>query len=326
MNLLFFDQFGRQSGALVITVMMSTTIAQAQGTAWNLNAGNNNATSTSYVGTTNNIDLSLRTVGAQRLLISGVGTTAGNVGIGTFTNSQVTGKLNVKTGWSDWMEFHTTANTRWNFHNPQLQDAFLMSYTNSSNVTTYDYFNVKTNGNVGFGTHPSIMNARVNIKQGWSDWLELHRTADAGYWHIHNPSEQNRIIWWFTQAGGGQGQDITFWNSGKLSLGVDPAKVTGSYNLYVANGILTEKVKVALTTSADWADHVLAPDYSLMPLATVRAFIEANCHLPGVPSADEMVEEGVDMVKTDAMLMAKVEELTLYILQLEARIAQLEKQ
>jgi hypothetical protein len=309
-----------QHGTFLLAGFVSLvgTVARAQGTAWNLNAGNNNATSASYLGTTNAIDLSLRTVGLHRLLVSGLPATVGNVGIGSFTSAQLTGKLNVKQGWSDWMEFHTTLNTRWNFHNPSTQDAFLLSYTNSANVTTFDYFNVKANGNVGFGVGTAQMNGKVNIKQGWSDWMQFHRTLDNGYWHIHNPSPQDKIMFFFTNAGGVNQPSISFWNSGKVSIGTE--NTPGSYRLYVTGGILTEKVKVALLSSVDWADYVFSPGYTLMPLEDVEAFISVNGHLPGVPSADEMVEQGLDVAKTDAMLMAKVEELTLYVLQLKKEL------
>ncbi len=52
----------------------------------------------------------------------------------------------------------------------------------------------------------------------------------------------------------------------------------------------------------------------------VDAYIRRHGHLPNVPSAEEMVKEGMDLAKTNAMLMAKVEELTLYVIQLKREI------
>lgn len=100
---------------------------------------------------------------------------------------------------------------------------------------------------------------------------------------------------------------------------------TYPYGLYVANGILTEKVKVAVATSADWSDHVFQPGYRLMPLTEVDRYITAHGHLPNVPSAECMVEEGLDVVSTNAMLLAKIEELTLHAIQLEERLRRLEE-
>jgi len=108
----------------------------------------------------------------------------------------------------------------------------------------------------------------------------------------------------------------------------DPATVTlpSGYKLYVQTGILTEKVKVALTSTTDWADYVFEKDYKLNSLAEVKTYLEANKHLPGVPSAQELVEQGgIDLAKMDAKLMEKIEELTLYIIQLNEKNEQLSK-
>jgi hypothetical protein len=88
------------------------------------------------------------------------------------------------------------------------------------------------------------------------------------------------------------------------------------YGLYVANGILTERVKVSLKTTGDWADYVFADNYKLRTFSELETFIRNNRHLPGVPSADEMVKQGNDLAKTDAKLLEKIEELTLYVIQL----------
>jgi len=108
-------------------------------------------------------------------------------------------------------------------------------------------------------------------------------------------------------------------SSGGVLIG-DPAAVTMpiGYNLYVQNGILTEKVKVALTTSpTDWADYVFDKNYKLKTLDEVNVYIKENKHLPGVPSTQELRDQGgIDLGKMDAKLMEKIEELTLYTIQL----------
>jgi trimeric autotransporter adhesin len=90
---------------------------------------------------------------------------------------------------------------------------------------------------------------------------------------------------------------------------------TGAYRLYVEGGILTEKIKVAVRASANWADYVFADDYKLMPLQKVEAFIKTNKHLPGVESAEELTKVGLDLGEMQAKQMSKVEELTLYIIE-----------
>ena len=98
------------------------------------------------------------------------------------------------------------------------------------------------------------------------------------------------------------------------------------YKLFVDQGILTEKVKVAVATSTQWADHVFYNGYGLMSLGEVEQFIKANHHLPNVPSAAEMVNEGNDLGKTDAKLLEKIEELTLYMIELKKENETLKKE
>jgi len=71
-------------------------------------------------------------------------------------------------------------------------------------------------------------------------------------------------------------------------------------------------------------DYVFEDDYELMPLDELRAFIDANGHLPGIASAQQVRDEGLDLAGSQMGLLQKVEELTLYTLQQEQRIERLE--
>jgi len=92
------------------------------------------------------------------------------------------------------------------------------------------------------------------------------------------------------------------------------------YRLFVQEGILTERLKVAIHTEGDWMDKVFKPNYALMPLKEVSAFIAQNGHLPDMPSAACMVEDGLDVAKMDAVLLLKIEELTLYLIDIQERL------
>jgi hypothetical protein len=98
------------------------------------------------------------------------------------------------------------------------------------------------------------------------------------------------------------------------------------YKLFVEQGILTEKIKVAVKNTAEWSDYVFANNYKLLPLTEVEEYIQSNSHLPGVPSAAEVVNEGINVAKMDAKLLEKIEELTLYIIEMNKRIENLEKE
>ena len=104
-------------------------------------------------------------------------------------------------------------------------------------------------------------------------------------------------------------------NAGGIIIGSGVSSTPAGYKLYVEQGILTEKVKVAVKSTAEWSDKVFAPSYVLAPLVEVGQYIQANRHLPGVASAEQMVQQGNDLHKTDAKLLEKIEELTLYLLE-----------
>jgi hypothetical protein len=92
------------------------------------------------------------------------------------------------------------------------------------------------------------------------------------------------------------------------------------YKLYVEKGILTEKVKVALASSAAWADYVFAPDYKLETLDAVETYIKENNHLPNIPSAEELAKDGLNLGDMQAKQMEKIEELTLYLIEMKKEI------
>lgn len=72
-----------------------------------------------------------------------------------------------------------------------------------------------------------------------------------------------------------------------------------------------------------WPDYVFDKGYELLPLSEVEDYIEAEGHLPGVPSAFEITEKGVDLYEATRVLLEKVEELTLYIIKQEKEIQEL---
>ncbi len=112
---------------------------------------------------------------------------------------------------------------------------------------------------------------------------------------------------------------------GRVKIGDVNTQIDG-YKLYVEQGILTEKVKVAVKSSKDWYDHVFDKDYVLMPLNQLDSFIKTNKHLPGVQSTSEVMQEGLDLGKMNGILLKKIEELTMYTIQLQKEIEALKKE
>ncbi len=120
-------------------------------------------------------------------------------------------------------------------------------------------------------------------------------TASAGLWKI-NPN--NNIDLYFTDGNVGIGTIDTY-----------------GYALAVAGKIISTEVTVK--EYANWPDFVFEDNYQLKSLASLENYINTNNHLPGVPTAKEVQNEGVKLGEMNAILLQKVEELTLYLIEQE---------
>jgi|GEM_PF-1773674 len=83
--------------------------------------------------------------------------------------------------------------------------------------------------------------------------------------------------------------------------------------------------KSLYVTNNNWSDFVFDKNYNLMPLSEVEKFYTANHHLPDVPTEKEIQQNGDNVGQTDAILLQKVEELTLYMVQQQKQIDELKK-
>jgi hypothetical protein len=96
-----------------------------------------------------------------------------------------------------------------------------------------------------------------------------------------------------------------------------------NYKLFVESGIRTRKVKVDITA---WPDYVFKPTYQLPSLNELEKYLQKNQHLPEVPSATEVEKNGIDLGSNQAILLKKVEELTLYMIDLNKKVEALAKE
>lgn len=103
---------------------------------------------------------------------------------------------------------------------------------------------------------------------------------------------------------------------GTTSLPSSDAKLAVDGNIY------SKKVKV---TQTGWPDYVFHTTYRLRPLSELEKFIQQYHHLPEIPSAEEIEKDGLDVGAQQAMLLKKVEELTLYIISLNKEMKALKK-
>jgi len=89
---------------------------------------------------------------------------------------------------------------------------------------------------------------------------------------------------------------------------------------FAVNGSIRSKEVVVEST---WADYVFDSDYQLPSLIDVEEFIQQHRHLPNIPSAKEIAEKGLAMGDIQKKMMEKIEELTLYVIELRKEIEKL---
>ncbi len=108
-------------------------------------------------------------------------------------------------------------------------------------------------------------------------------------------------------------------------VGIGTTLIPAGYKLAIAGKAIMEEVKVKLQSSG-WPDYVFQPSYQLMPLNKVADYIKAHGHLPEVPSAKEVAENGIEVGANQAVLLKKIEELTLHLIELEKEIKGLKRE
>jgi hypothetical protein len=110
--------------------------------------------------------------------------------------------------------------------------------------------------------------------------------------------------------------------SGDLRIGTTTA-ATG-YALSVNGKIMCEELRVE--DSGSWPDYVFDKDYNLMSLEELEQSINENNHLPGIPAAAEVEENGFDVADMQKRVLEKVEELTLYTIEQGKLIKELQNE
>ncbi len=101
---------------------------------------------------------------------------------------------------------------------------------------------------------------------------------------------------------------------GKVGIGTE---TFGAERLAVNGSIRAKEVKVEAT---GWPDFVFQKDYKIYSLADLDRYIKANKHLPGIPSAQEVKQNGIELGEMNKLLLQKVEELTLHLIEKDKTI------
>ena len=153
-------------------------------------------------------------------------------------------------------------------------------------------------------------------------WLSYaqYQTNSVGALTITSRNANNQIETALSVRANGK----TFMGTEFNNLAVTNCNDCSSYRLFVKDGIKTEKVKVEFANVNGWADYVFNDDYKLMSLNEIEKFIIKNKHLPEVPTAEEVVKNGIELKEMNVLLLKKVEEITLLLIKVNKKVEVLE--
>jgi trimeric autotransporter adhesin len=178
-----------------------------------------------------------------------------------------------------------------------------------SNGNTTLGFNSPTDDGYKFAVNGNIKSAGFVMTDG-NQAAGKVLTSDANgnaSWQMPSGGSGGASGW--TDGGSGLLYNTTL--SGKVGIGT--SSIPSGYKLAVAGNVIAEKIKVQL--QGQWPDYVFDKDYQLMPLSALEKFIQQNKHLPEVPTTAEVEKEGVDIGNNQALLLKKIEELTLHLIE-----------
>jgi len=188
-------------------------------------------------------------------------------------------------------------------------------------------------GNVGIGTTSTSYTLDVGgITRSKSYFVDAGNSAYSGdYQFLSSGTYRGRFIWYSSSYAGLPSNSITvenptgvpiahFFENGNTAFGGSVAIGTTNdhgYKLAVNGNVLAQKLRV---TQTDWPDYVFHPSYKLPALKELEDYIKQHQHLPEVPSAKEVEQNGLDVGDNQALLLKKIEELTLYIIEQDKKI------
>lgn len=185
---------------------------------------------------------------------------------------------------------------------------------------------ILSNGNVGIGTTPAyklhVKGALMAEGDGAANYADFNLKNGNVRWHISGPryGDGNRLgIFW--NDGSSYHDYFTIATNGNVGIGTS---LPGA-KLDVCGTIRAKEVNVDLNGTCP-PDFVFRNNYKLMDLDSLEKFIQKNEHLPEIASEKEMIENGVNIKEMQMMLLQKVEELTLYIIQQNKKIEQQSKE
>lgn len=198
----------------------------------------------------------------------------------------------------------------------------LFAYSAGASANLKEYLSISDDGNVGVGT------TAPNFKLDVAGRMRLRNNAStAGFWldgvtdtlrSFIGTNTNNSMGFYGAVSGWSFLMDVT---DGALMIGTTQ-KATG-YKVNVGGKIIAEEVRVQLRGA--WPDYVFEKNYNKLSIDELEEFVAINKHLPNIPSAADIEKEGQQLGDVQRKMLEKIEELNLYIIELNKKIKALEQ-
>jgi len=265
---------------------------------------------------------------------------------------------NTSDGLADMILQSNNLSWMWSKRASTESNSISLMYNDGNNWLFPGYINVQTNGNTGIGY--AVPTSKLHVQGinlgdnpgSKANWFTLqgacgsggnnsildfynYRTLQGNNWLSASTRIQQTID--ATQMGFvefnppnmlfglalGTGNQYRFYINGDGQVGIGTTGINdANYKLFVQTGIRTRKIKV---DQDNWSDYVFGKEYTLRPIAEVEKFIQQYQHLPEVPSAADVKKEGIDLGENQTVLLKKIEELTLYLIEQNRQLAEQQK-
>ena len=322
-----------------LSVFLGTNAGQSddltnnQGVFIGFNSGNNNTSGEQNVGlgintlgsnTTGSFNMA---VGANSMALNTSGTYNTALGLASLFNNS-TGVRNLGLG-ANALKANTVGG-----NNVALGYNALLNNTGSDNVaigSNSALFTTTGGGNIAIGR-----NSNLNNTTGSNNTI-IGYLAGAG---TAAHSKSNNVFIGYQAGYNETGSDLLYIDNSpttdpliygnfatdQVGIGTSALPTDATYKFAVAGKMIAEEVRVLLQSGSGWPDYVFKSEYELKTLEEVDSYIQENGHLPNIPTAAEVKEEGILLGDMNKNLLEKIEELTLYMIQTNKDVKELQSE
>lgn len=189
---------------------------------------------------------------------------------------------------------------------------------------------MRDDGRMGIGYNGTTYGRQINLG---GTGINFYTSNEVAFGGAIFPTDTSLVLWsnsnannylvlqpsWGNTGIGTYTPNAKFHLNGAMLVGSNSARIATGYSVSIDGRLISEESTVLNSTS--WPDYVFEDEYKLMPLEELKKQIRIDKHLPNIPSAAVIEKEGIHLGAMSKKMMEKIEELTLYIIELNSKNA-----